>query len=102
VKKPKPNHAEPATSQPSEIIRRGEERFASAFMNLEGEVHDLDRMGEIADCLVMEWLEISGSLPPRQAELAVCAVQQLRKLLNEFKTKYCSAWESDKAVGETR
>jgi hypothetical protein len=70
-------------------------RFLSSFMDLEIEVHDLDRMGEIADCLVMGWIEQSGSEPLCQAELAVCAVQQLRKLLAEFKTKYCRAWKND-------
>jgi hypothetical protein len=74
------------------------ERFASAFGDLESEVCDLDRMGEIADFLVMEWIETTGSSPPREAELAVCAVQQLHRLLTEFKTKYYRAFEGDKAV----
>jgi hypothetical protein len=71
---------------------KSDKRFASAFGDLESEVCDLDRMGEIADLLVMDWLETTGSSPPRQAELAVCAVQQLHRLLNEFKTKYYRAF----------
>jgi hypothetical protein len=66
--------------------------FASCFKDLEDEVHDLDRMAEIADHLVMDWIEQTGSSPLRQAELATCAVQQLHRLLKEFKTKYCRAW----------
>jgi hypothetical protein len=89
------NTPKPALSdEPSKRDRH----FASCFMDLEDEVHDLDRMGEIAVGLVMDWVEQSGSAPIRQAELSVCAVQQLHKLLNEFKTKYCRAWETDKAV----
>jgi hypothetical protein len=41
----------------------------------------------------MDWIEQAGPQPLRQAELAVCAVQQLHRLLSEFKTKYCRAWE---------
>jgi hypothetical protein len=84
------NTPKPALSdEPSKRDRH----FASCFMDLEDEVHDLDRMGEIAVGLVMDWIEQSGSAPLRQAELSVCAVQQLHKLLIEFKTKYCRAWE---------
>jgi hypothetical protein len=64
-----------------------------AFRDLESEVCDLDRMGEIAERLVAEWMGGESSSPPREAELAVCAVQQLRKFLTEFKTQYYRAWE---------
>jgi hypothetical protein len=77
---------------------KSDKHFASAFWDLESEVNDLDRMSEIADSLVMEWMETSGSSPLRQAELAVCAVQQLHRLLNEFKTKYYRAFKGDKVV----
>jgi hypothetical protein len=77
---------------------KSDKHFASAFWDLESEVNDLDRMSEIADCLTMEWLETTGSSPPRKAELAVCAVQQLHRLLNEFKTKYYRAFEGDNEV----
>ena len=63
------------------------------FRDLESEVCDLERMGEIADRLVSEWMGGESSSPPREAELAVCAVQQLRKLLTEFKTQYYRAWK---------
>jgi hypothetical protein len=77
---------------------KSDRHFASCFKDLEDEIPDLDRMAEIADHLVMDWIEQTGSSPLRQAELAVCAVQQLHRLLNEFKTKYYHAWETDKAV----
>ena len=64
-----------------------------AFRDLESEVCDLDGMGEIAERLVAEWMGGESSSPPREAELAVCAVQQLRKFLTEFKTQYYRAWE---------
>jgi hypothetical protein len=81
-----------APTDSSDEHSKSDKRFASAFGDLEGEVCDLDRMGEIADLLVMDWLETTGSSPPRQAELAVCAVQQLHRLLSEFKTKYYRAF----------
>jgi hypothetical protein len=84
------NTPQPALSdEPSKSDRH----FASCFKDLEDEVHDLDRMAEIAGHLVMDWIEQAGPQPLRQAELAVCAVQQLHRLLSEFKTKYCRAWE---------
>jgi len=90
-------HSTPRTDSPDERAK-SEKRFTSAFMNLEGEVCDLDRMGEIAEHLVLEWLEISGYSAPRKAELATCAVQQLARLLKEFKTKYFDAFEGAKAM----
>jgi hypothetical protein len=88
------------TPQPalSDEPLKSDRHFASCFRDLEDEVHDLDRMGDIADRLVMDWIEEAGSPPLRQAELAVCAVQQLHRLVNEFKTKYYRAWKTDKAV----
>jgi hypothetical protein len=84
------NAPQPALSdEPSNRDRH----FASRFRDLEDEVHDLDRMADIADRLVMDWIEEAGSPPLRQAELAACAVQQLHRLLIEFKTKYYRAWE---------
>jgi hypothetical protein len=87
-----------ARTDSSDEHSKSDKHFGSAFRDLESEVCDLDRMGEIADCLVMEWLETTGSSPPRQAELAVCAVQQLHRLLNEFKTQYYRAFEGDNEV----
>jgi hypothetical protein len=87
-----------ARTDSSDEPSKNDKHFASAFWDLESEVCDLDRMSEIADLLVMEWMESSGSPPLRQAELAVCAVQQLHRLLNEFKTKYYRAFEGDNEV----
>jgi hypothetical protein len=86
------------TRDSSDEHSKNDKHFSSAFRDLESEVCDLDRMSEIADCLTMEWLETTGSSPPRQAELAVCAVQQLHRLLNEFKTKYYRAFNGDNEV----
>jgi hypothetical protein len=64
------------------------------FRDLEPEVCDLDRMGEIAERLVIEWMGLESSEPPREAELASYAVQELRKRVTEFKTRYYGAWGS--------
>jgi hypothetical protein len=64
-----------------------------AFRRLEAEVCDLDRMGEIAEHLVIEWMGLESSEPPREAELAFYAVQELRKRVTEFKTHYFGAWK---------
>jgi hypothetical protein len=90
MKRPRPDS--------SDDHSKSDKHFGSAFWDMESEVCDLDRMGEIAERLIMEWLETTGSSPPRQAELAVCAVQQLQKQLKQFKTTYYRAWEAGKAV----
>jgi hypothetical protein len=63
------------------------------FRGLEADVYDLDRMGEIAERLVIEWMEFESSEPRREAELAFYAVQELRKRVTEFKTHYGRAWD---------
>jgi hypothetical protein len=67
------------------------------FRDLDAEVCDLDRMGEIAERFVGEWMGLESSSPPREAELAFYAVQELRKRLTEFKTRYYRAWEGGEA-----
>jgi hypothetical protein len=62
------------------------------FRDLDAEVCDLDRMGEIAEHFVVEWMGLESSEPPREAELAFYAVQELRKRVSEFKTHYFGAW----------
>jgi hypothetical protein len=64
-----------------------------AFRGLESEVCDLDRMGEIAQHLVIEWMGLESSEPPREAELAFYGVQELRKRVTELKTQYYRACE---------
>jgi hypothetical protein len=49
-------------------------------------------MGEIAERFVNEWMQRENSSPPREAELAVYAVQELRKRLTEFMARYYGAW----------
>jgi hypothetical protein len=64
----------------------GDRCFAEAFCDLEGEVCDLERMGDIARGLIMECAAREDSL--RQLELAVFAVWQLAKMTEEFKENY--------------
>jgi hypothetical protein len=69
--------------------------FRHVFLDLEAEVCDLDRMAEIAEQFVMEWMGLESSEPPREAELACYAVQELRKRVKELKTQYYRAWEGE-------
>jgi hypothetical protein len=61
-------------------------RFAEAFRDLEGGVCDLERMGAIAQYLIMECAARPDHL--RQLELATFAVWQLAKMTREFKDSY--------------
>jgi hypothetical protein len=63
---------------------------AAKYLELEPEICDLDRMAEIAEGLVAEWsLADMRAEPTRKQELAVYAVQQLRKRCAELKELYC-------------
>jgi hypothetical protein len=75
------------------------ERLAQAFRDMEGQICDLDRMSEIADRLTGGWLEESGASPPREAELAVCAVEQVSKAMKEFRENYYRAYEGARSCG---
>jgi hypothetical protein len=59
---------------------------SAAFRDLESEVSDLDRMGEIARNLIMNCAAREDSF--HDLELATFAVCQLAKMANEFKTNY--------------
>jgi hypothetical protein len=59
---------------------------AEAFRDIEGEVCDLDRMGEIAQNLIMNCAAKEDSL--HDLELATFAVWQLAKMTKEFRTNY--------------
>jgi len=61
-------------------------RFAEAFRDLEGGVCDLERMGAIAQDLIMECAASEVHL--RQLELATFAVRQLAKMTREFKESF--------------
>ena len=59
---------------------------SEAFRDLEGEVCDLDRMGEIAQNLIMNCAAKEDSL--HDLELATFAVWQLAKMAKEFRANY--------------
>lgn len=59
---------------------------SEAFRNVEGEVCDLDRMGEIAHNLIMQCAAREESL--HELELATFAVCQLAKMLKKFRVDY--------------
>ncbi len=63
---------------------------SEAFRDLEGEVCDLDRMGEIAQNLIMNCAAKEDSF--HDLELATFAVWQLAKMAKEFRTNYEERW----------
>src|ERR1700682_2242020 len=67
---------------------------SDAFRDLEGEVCDLDRMGEIANDLIMNCAAREDSY--HNLELATFAVWQLAKMLKEFRASYYAAWHDEK------
>jgi hypothetical protein len=70
---------------------------SEAFRNLEGEICDLDRMGEIANDLIMNCAAREDSY--LNLELATFAVWQLAKMLTAFKANYYAAWHGEKQRG---
>jgi hypothetical protein len=70
-----------------------EKLHAAAFRDLEGAVCDLDRMGEIANDLIMNCAAREDSL--HDLELAGFAVSQLAKLLKEFRGNYDKRWHGE-------
>jgi hypothetical protein len=59
---------------------------SEAFRDLEGDVCDLERMGQIAQDLIAQCVGID-----RDLELSSFAVMQLAKMLREFKDRYYKA-----------
>lgn len=66
---------------------------SEAFRDLEGEVCDLDRMGEIAQNLIMRCAAREDSF--HDLELATFAVWQLAKLAKEFRANYEKRWHGE-------
>src|SRR5258706_8867823 len=66
---------------------------AEAFRDLEGEVCDLDRMGEIARNLIMNCAAKEDSF--HDLELATFAVWRLAKMLKEFRINYDKRWHNE-------
>ncbi len=73
------------------------ELHSKAFRDLEGEVCDLDRMGEIANDLIMNCAPREDSY--HNLELATFSVSQLAKMLTAFKANYYAAWYGEKQRG---
>ena len=68
------------------------ERLASAFRALEGEICDLALMGDITEGLAGDLINQTGL--PREADRLLFAVEQLAKLIGEFRTRYYRLWNS--------
>jgi hypothetical protein len=64
---------------------------AQAFRDLEDKIQDIDRMGEIAEGLVADWVDDVNN--ERCRELASFAVQHLADMLRELKAVYYAVWE---------
>jgi hypothetical protein len=71
---------------------------AEAFRDLEGEVCDLDRMGEIAQNLIMNCAAEGDAF--HDLELAVFAVWQMAKMAKEFRANYQKRYHGE-LVGVT-
>ena len=69
---------------------------SEAFCDLEGEVCDLERAGEISQQLIMQ-CTVGHEDSMRQLELAQFAVLQLAKMLREFRASYYKRWKGDTA-----
>jgi hypothetical protein len=66
---------------------------STAFRDLEGDVSDLERMGEISQQLIMQCAATEDGL--RDLGLAQFAVLQLAKMLREFKAGYHKRWHGE-------
>jgi hypothetical protein len=74
------------------------ELHSRAFRDLEGDVCDVDRMGEIANDLIMNCSAREDGF--HNLELATFAVWQLAKMLKEFRGNYYKRWRGE-LVGVT-
>ncbi|TYO65594.1 hypothetical protein FXV83_15270 [Bradyrhizobium hipponense] len=66
---------------------------AEAFRDIESEVGDLDRMGEIATDLIMHCSATEDS--SHNLELATFAVWQMSKMLKEFRKNYHKRYQGE-------
>jgi hypothetical protein len=82
----------PAADRP--ITKTEVDRLHSeAFRDLEGAVCDLDRMGEIANDLIMNCAAREDGF--HDLELATFAVWQLAKMLKEFRGNYYKRYHGE-------
>ena len=68
---------------------------AKAFRDLEGGVCDLERMGQIAQDLIIQCVAREDAY--RELELSTFAVTQLAKMLRDFKDQYYRRWHGELA-----
>jgi hypothetical protein len=66
---------------------------SEAFRDMEGEVCDIDRMGKIANDLIMQCAAREDSF--HNLELATFAVSQLAKMAKEFRANYEKRWHGE-------
>jgi hypothetical protein len=66
---------------------------SEAFRNLEGEVCDLERMGQIAQDPIVQCVAREDGY--RELELSSFAVAQLAKMLRDFKDQYYKRWHGE-------
>jgi hypothetical protein len=66
---------------------------AEAFRDLEGVVCDLERMGQIAQDLIVQCVAREDG--ERELELSTFVVMQLAKMLRNFKDQYYSRWHGE-------
>jgi hypothetical protein len=80
---------------PDHPITEGEraEIHSRAFRDLEGAVCDLERMGQIAQDLILQC--VAGEDGYRELELSTFAVAQLAKILRDFKDRYYKRWDGE-------
>jgi hypothetical protein len=71
-----------------------DKRHAEAFFDLEAEVCDLERMGQIAQDLIVQC-----DVGDRALELAFFAAMQLAKMLRDFKDQYYKRLDGEPSDG---
>lgn len=86
----------PGANPPPEATLRRD--HAQAFRDMESEVCDLERWGEIAEQLTTGCACDARSW--RELELAVLVVHRLSRLVADFRAGYYRAWEE--GAGEER
>jgi hypothetical protein len=68
---------------------------SEAFRDLEGAICDLERMGQIAQDLIVQCVAREDGY--RNLELSTFAVTELAKMLRNFKDQYFKRWDGELA-----
>jgi hypothetical protein len=66
---------------------------SAAFRDLEGDICDLERMGQIAEDLIIQCVAKEDGY--RELELSTFAVTQLAKMLRDSKDRYHKRWHGE-------